>query len=117
MSNISTSGKRFVAATNLRDAALALLHKKGKQSQDREGRLVFEEHSPENPTPLLSLLLSTQPLDGRKMLSVWAILKGAHAKVLNVEWLGEEVQVVSFRRGEWESELLAMGRAIGVAVH
>jgi hypothetical protein len=56
-------------------------------------------------------------LDGRLMLSVWAMLNGKHAKVLNIEWFGDKVQVVSFRRGEWESELLTMGRAAGFPVH
>ena len=51
------------------------------------------------------------------MLSAWASLKGEHGKVLNIEWLGDNIKVVSFRRGEWESELLAMSRAAGVAVH
>ena len=95
MSNVSRPGKRLAAAINLRDAALALLQQKGKQSQGREERLVFEEHTAENPTPLLSLSLSKHPLDERQMLNVWAMLRGEHAKVLNIEWLGEGVQVVN----------------------
>ena len=102
MSNV-WRGKRLAAAINLRDAALALLRQKGNQGRGREGRLVFEEQTPENPTPLLSLSLSMHPLDKRQILSVWATLKGKHGKVLNIEWLGEEVPVVSFRRGEWEN--------------
>jgi hypothetical protein len=39
------------------------------------------------------------------------------AKVLSIEWLGERLALVSFRRGEWESELLAMRCAGAVAVH
>jgi len=46
------------------------------------------------------------------VLSVWANLEDKHAKVLNIEWRVDTVEVVSFWRGEWESELLAMGRAI-----
>jgi len=46
------------------------------------------------------------------VLSVWTNLEDKHAKVLNIEWRVDTVEVVSFWRGEWESELLAMGRAI-----
>jgi hypothetical protein len=35
-----------------------------------------------------------------------------HAEALNIEWRGNAVVIVSFRRGQWENELLAMGRAI-----
>jgi hypothetical protein len=117
MSNVSKPGKRLGAAIKLRDAALALLQEKGKPHERREGDVVFEPHTPQNPEPRLSLLLSEHPLDRRDMLSVWATLKGKHAKVMNIEWLGEVVQLVSFRRGEWESELLAMGRVGDVAAH
>jgi hypothetical protein len=30
------------------------------------------------------------------------------AKVLTLEWSGDEVTVISFRRGPWEQELLAL---------
>jgi hypothetical protein len=46
------------------------------------------------------------------VLSVWTNLEDKHAKVLNIEWRVDTVEVVSFWRGEWESGLLAMGRAI-----
>jgi len=113
MSNVLET--RLDAAIKLRDAALVLLKQKGKSG--REGCIVFEKHTPQNPTPRLSLSLSKHSLDQRNMLNVWAMLKGEHVKVLNIEWLGEGILLVSFRRGEWESELLAMGRATGVAVH
>jgi hypothetical protein len=115
MSNISGDGRRLDAAIELRDAALALLRQKG--TPGRDGRVVFEPHTPLNPEPRLSLSLSTNHLDQRSMLSVWATLNGGHHKVLNIEWLGGTVGLVSFRRGEWEGELLAMGRAGAVAVH
>jgi hypothetical protein len=51
------------------------------------------------------------------MLNVWATLRGKHVKVLNIEWMREAIDLTTFRRGEWESELLAMGRAPGMAVH
>jgi hypothetical protein len=116
MSNISGPGKRLDAAIQLRDAALTVLQNRGKPS-DRPGAIVFEPHTRLNPEPRLSLWLSKFPPDQRSTLSVWATLKGGHAKVLNIEWLGERVDVISFRRGEWEGELLAMGRTGAVAVH
>jgi hypothetical protein len=117
MSTVSGPGKRLDAAIKLRDAALALLQEKGRPHERLEGDVVFEPHTPQNPTPRLSLSLSKHPLDQRNTLSVWATLKGEHAKVLYIEWLGEGVQLVSFRRGDWENELLAMGHAGKVAVH
>jgi hypothetical protein len=115
MSGVLRKGGRLRTAIELRDAALVVLKKRGKQID--KGSIVFEQHSPQKPTPHLSLSLTKHPLDGHDMLSVWATLKGKHGKVLNIETLGERVELVSFRRGEWEGELLAMGRAPGVAVH
>ena len=108
---------RLEEAIRLRDAGLALLQREGKQSQAFGGCIEFELARPENPYPRLSLSLSKHPLDGHPMLSVWAMRKDKCGKVLNVEWLGDKVEVVSFRRGEWEAELLAMGRADGITVH
>jgi hypothetical protein len=117
MSDGLQGGRRLGAAIRLREAGLALLQKEGKQSQTHGGAIVFEPHTPENPEPRLSLSLMKHPLDGRFMLSVWAMRKDKHAKVLNIEWFGDKVELVNFRRGEWETELLAMGRAAGSAVH
>jgi hypothetical protein len=117
MSDTLSPGKRMSAAIDLRDAALELLKREGKPRQTIEGDVVFEPHTAENPTPRLSLLLSKRLIHGHQTLNVWATLKGGHAKVLNIEWLGGKVAVVSFRRGEWEGELLAMGRTRRVAVH
>ena len=102
---------RIERVVTLRDAALTLLRRSGKRSSAGIG---FEESTPQNPEPRISLHLRKHPLDGRHMLSVWASVRGKHGKVLNVEWLGREVVVVSFRRGEWETELLAMGRSVAV---
>ena len=39
-------------------------------------------------------------------IDVWV----QHKKVLNIHWQeGEPVEIVSFRRGNWESELLSLG--------
>jgi hypothetical protein len=65
-------------------------------------------------TAPVALPVEAPTRDGRAVLSVWANIKDKHAKALNIEWLGEDVSFVTFRRGEWESELLAMGRAIPV---
>jgi hypothetical protein len=117
MSNIARPGKRLAAAIVLRDAAMAVLQQRGKPSKHLEGHIVFEPHTAQNPEPRLSLSLSKHPLDQRNRLNVWATHKSGHAKVLNIEWLGGAVELVSFRRGEWESELLAMGRVGDVAIH
>jgi hypothetical protein len=102
---------RLDVAIELRDAALVVLRDQGKP-REGHGGVVFEHHTPQNPEPRLSLALSKHPLDGHNMLSVWATVNGKHAKVLNIEWLGEDASLVSFRRGEWETELFAMGRAV-----
>src|SRR4051794_40514158 len=117
MSKVWREGGRLRAATELRDAALVVLTKRGTRPEPHEERIVFEPHSPENPTPYLSLSLSKHPLDGHDVLNVWATRKGKHLKVLNIHSFRDGVGVVSFRRGEWESELLAMGRATAVVVH
>jgi hypothetical protein len=116
MTNISGPGKRLDVAMQLRDAALSVLQNRGEPS-NRTGAIVFEPHTGLNPELRLSLWLSKFPPDQRNTLSVWATLKGGHAKVLNIEWLGDRVDLISFRRGEWEGELLAMGRAGAVTVH
>ena len=102
---------RIASALALRDAALALLRRQGKQTGDGVG---FEISTPQNPEPRLSLHLIKHPLDRRQMLSVWSSVRGKYGKVLNVEWLGRELVIVSFRRGEWETELLAMGRSVAM---
>jgi hypothetical protein len=104
--------KRVAAVMDLRNAALALLERKG---ESKEGNLWFEEHTPENPEPRLSILLARYR--GYPSLEVWARLRGGYQKVLNMSWRGDAVAIVSFRRGDWENELLAMGRAPGAAVH
>jgi hypothetical protein len=108
MSEKAQGGSRLAEAVRLRDAALALLRREGKASQDGRG-LEFEPITAGNSYPRLSLLLTKHPLDGRSMLNVWAMGKRKYEKVLNIEWLGGKFEVVSFRRGEWEPELLAMG--------
>ena len=57
------------------------------------------------------------PTLGLSILNVWATHKGKHQKVLNMAWTDDAVDVVTFRRGEWEGELLAMDRAPAMAVH
>jgi hypothetical protein len=111
-------GRRLRAAIAVRDAAIAILQTKGERDQANHEHLVFQPHTPENPYPAISLLLSKHPLDQRFMLSVWANLKGdKYGKVLNIEWLGDRIDLVNFRRGEWESELLVLGKTGAVAVH
>jgi hypothetical protein len=117
MSNVTGPGRRLDAAIELREAALAVLRQMGEPSSSNGGAVVFQQPTELNPEPRLSLWLSKFPPDQRNTLSVWAPYKGGYAKVMNIEWLGDRVHVMSFRRGEWETELLAMGRAKEVAIH
>jgi hypothetical protein len=100
--------KRREQAVELRDAAIAVLRKNGKQAGDS---IVFEQHKQNEFHPRLSLRLSKHPFDAHNMLSVWTNFNKEHAEALNIEWRGNAVDIVSFRRGQWENELLAMGRA------
>jgi len=59
----------------------------------------------------------TSAFGGYSSLNVWATLRGKHVKVLNVTLIGDAVGIISFRRGDWENELRAMGREAGVAVN
>ena len=58
-----------------------------------------------------------EKIGGYFSLNVWATLRGKHVKVLNVTLIGDAVGIISFRRGDWENELRAMGREAGVAVN
>jgi hypothetical protein len=112
MSDRPLTPQRLATVLGLREAALALLQRRGEQDGDR---VWFGRHTAERPEPRLALLLCE--IDGLQCLNVWATLQGKHAKVLNLMWSGNLIDVLSFRRGEWENELLAMGRTTGVAVH
>ena len=49
-------------------------------------------------------------LRGDYSVSIWT----SHKKVLNLHWqAGQPVEVLSFRRGDWESELLDLGSREG----
>lgn len=108
------SMERLSAAIELRNAALALLRKQGAELTD--GAIWFQRHTPENPEPRLAICLN-QGAAGAQLLSVWATLSTGHAKVFTANWLGETVEVLSFRRGDWERELLAMSGSADVSVH
>jgi hypothetical protein len=116
MNRVPSASGRLTAVLALRDAALVLLDRTGI-AEDGNGNRWFEPHTPENSEPRMSVLLAKHPLRGYPMLNIWATLKSKHVKVLNMEWTGQAVALVTFRRGEWESELLAMARASAVAVH
>lgn len=105
------SPKRLSAAIGLRDAAVALLRNQGAALID--GRAWFQRHTPENPEPRLAVCLAERT-EGRQSLSVWATLRNGHVKVLTIDWFGEAVDVVTFRRGDWENELLAMSGSVEV---
>ncbi len=106
-------GRRLTSVIELRDAAFQLLRRAGEN--DERGRLWFQRHTAMNPEPRLAVLLTE--IGGHPSLNVWATLRGKHVKVLNATLIGSAVDVISFRRGDWEIELRAMGRAPGVAVN
>ena len=108
---------RLVQATVLRDAALDLLARRGTMRNDSPRALEFEPITTDNPYPRLSLLHTNYPLHRRHILNIWSSCRGRYVKVLNIQWRGDNIELISFRRGEWEQELLAMIRAPGVAVH
>jgi hypothetical protein len=106
-------GQRLLSVIELRNAALRLLQRAGER--DETSRLWFQRHTPTNPEPRLAVLLAK--IGGYSSLNVWATLRGKHVKVLNVTLIGDAVGIISFRRGDWENELRAMGREAGVAVN
>jgi hypothetical protein len=98
--------KRIEEVVCLRDAAVQILRKRGTRGS--LGNTVFNEATPNSPYPRLSVSLNRFPPDGRFNLSVWAPRGDWYGKVLNIEWLDDHVELVSFRRGEWETNLLAI---------
>ena len=106
-------GQRHLSVIELRNAALRLLGRAGKR--DESGDLWFQRHSPTNPEPPLVVLLAK--MGKYSSLNVWATMRGQHLKVLNVTLIGDAVSIISFRRGDWEDELRAMGREPGIALH
>jgi hypothetical protein len=107
------NGRRLTSVIELRNAAIQLLGRAGQY--DEKGALWFQRHTAMDPEPRLTMLLTE--IGGYLSLNVWATLRGRHVKVLNVTLIGSAVDVISFRRGDWETELRAMGRAPGVAVN
>ena len=83
MNDVMRGEERIIAAIVLRDAALALLEKAGKPSED-ERRVWFQQHTLESATPHLSLCLSRHPHNGRFLLNVWCTLRGKYVKALNM---------------------------------
>jgi hypothetical protein len=112
MNDRALSAQKLAAIMELRDAALALLEREGERQNDK---VWFNRHTPENPEPRLAAVFG--PISGWPCLNVWAALRGKHTKVFNIAWMGSAIEVTSFRRGEWENELLAMGRAISIPIH
>jgi hypothetical protein len=99
-------GVRIATAIVLREAALALLKRVGERTEDKR-EVWFERHTPLNPEPRLSACLSHYPY-GHASLNLWATCNDKHLKVLNIAWIGDTVTLITFRRGEWERELMVM---------
>lgn len=60
---------------------------------------------PEATTYLQALVLQSTPAALPNVLDLWLIAQG---KVLSVEWDNDTTQVISMRRGPWESELFGL---------
>ena len=93
-----TARKRQTGA--LRDACLMLIARYGLATE-RNGTHLTE-------VVLEPFRIWLTPSDARRAVDVWYAGAG-DAKVLTLCWSGDEVTVVSFRRGPWEQELLALG--------
>jgi hypothetical protein len=104
---------RMARALALRNAAVSVLRRKGTRA-DRKGlaRLELNTQCWDDEEPPLAMSYRTS-LESRWLLphglSVWASLRGKRCKVLNIEWSDSgTTELISFRRGGWEDELLAM---------
>ena len=108
------SKDRMNDAIELRRAAMTLLENHGVRDGSKQD-LWYNRHTPQNPEPHIAINI-TQTAVGRQTLNIWGRLGDKHVKVFNVDWVGETLEIVTFRRGEWENELLAMNRAPGISV-
>lgn len=106
---------RLKLVISLRDAALAVLRKSGKP-RNRPGLSGLEivQGPPDFVEPPIQMSSRVSLDRGWSLpygVDVWATLRGKVMKVLNIEWGdGGTILLVSFRRGPWEAELLAMAQ-------
>ncbi len=114
-------GKRLDSALRIRDSALEKLQVEalfvdtnlGPTLSWRKDRLTMLYRTPFQKLPpvperlkYMAALLGKQLENLSYRLDIWDTEYGG--KVLNIEWNAEgDVQLVSFRRGAWESKVLA----------
>jgi hypothetical protein len=94
--------KRSIQIPMLKAAALRLAEQYGQPG--------VISNIPVTDVKLSKVNFSLSSFGARTVLEVWAEERGG-AKVLNL-WIGpgDEIEVISFRRGEWETALLAKAR-------
>ena len=97
MPRLLTARKRQAGA--LRDACLMLVARYG---------LATEQNGTHHTEVVLEpFRIWLTPSGARRAVDVWYAGAG-DAKVLTLCWSGDDITVVSFRRGSWEQELLAL---------
>ena len=116
---MNRTNERLAMVIELRDAALALVEKEGVPDEDKEGGrwCWLGRHTGKTPKARITIFLFNEYVTEAHMLNVWATVKGKNIKVLNIVWNAQKMQVVTFRRGDWENELLVMARAKTVTLN
>ena len=111
------SNEQLVTVIELRDAAVALVEKQGvpDENTDRVRWCWLGRHG--GKTPKARIAIFQFSLTKAHAVRVWASVKGRNIEVLNMVWSTKEMEVLTFRRGDWESELLAMTPTTSVTIH
>jgi hypothetical protein len=93
--------KRQREILELRDACMLLVAQLGNQ-REMNGAPTME-------VTLGPFTIWLTPGGVRRKLDVWHASAGS-TKVLDLGWSGDKLEIVSFRRGAWEQELLGLAR-------
>ncbi len=93
--------KRQREILELRDACMLLVAQCGNQ-REMNGAPIVE-------VTLGPFTIWLMPGGVHRKLDVWHASAGS-AKVLDLGWSGDKLEIVSFRRGAWEQELLGLAR-------
>jgi hypothetical protein len=88
-------------ARELRDACMLLAARHGSQRQMGSVPVMEVKGGP--------FTIRLTPSGERRELEVWAEGAGS-ADVLTLCWSANKLEIVRFRRGEWEQELLSLAR-------
>ena len=93
-----------------RSVQIPLLKVAALQLAERRGETIVVSNIPITEVKLTSLYFWLTPFGPRTNLDVWDLNQG-EAKVLNMS-LGQDgtVEVLSFRRGDWEDVLIQQAR-------